>query len=140
MTLIRIVTPGVYNDSRDLPHTLVAGDTLETRAWYADELIRLGYAERALSITKEIQQEAPARAKSTSTKYQKEVDLNSTALGDLPGISDDLVEEMNKVGIYTYADLLGALEKGTLVNVPGIGIKKMQLLKKHFEFDGYGKK
>ncbi len=43
---IKINVPGVYNDQNLEAHTCNAGDVLETRAWYGQELIRIGCAEK----------------------------------------------------------------------------------------------
>ena len=69
---IRIIIPGVYNDQNLEAHTCKQGEGLETRPWYAQELIKLGYAEEFTPTAEEQAAEAEAKAAVEEVKPQEE--------------------------------------------------------------------
>lgn len=69
---IRIIVPGVYNDQNLEARTCKQGEGLETRPWYAQELIKLGYAEEFTPTAEELAAEAEAKAKAEQEKPKEE--------------------------------------------------------------------
>lgn len=124
---IVILKDGIYNDQNNNAQELKAGMELETKGWYAKALVGDGFAtfpkkEKPVPIVEEptFEEEKPLEA-SEAARFT-----------DLPGITEANEKALHEAGILTEIDLLQALSKGTLINVPTIGIKKAVRLKEHF--------
>jgi predicted flap endonuclease-1-like 5' DNA nuclease len=155
---VMIVKAGPYNDRRNVAHQCVPGDILETQDWYAKSLIDSGYADYLPATPPPDNPEPPEIAEvpahviagsdpvfdENGAMPETDPDIDpwytpSEAeapkpydFTKLPGIKPEIAEAIVNAGITDEAQLIAALEDGTLVNVPGIGIKKYQALKKYF--------
>ena len=118
---IRILVPGPYMTHANRAAALQAGDTLDTKDWYAESLIASGLAERV---------GAPAPVDFDTQVDSPAAEPPPFTLATLPHMTEAVLAELSERGVTDLKTLGAALEAGTLKNVPGVGAKTYQSWKK----------
>lgn len=137
---VRIIRPGIYSDGHGNPAYCEQGDLIEAKEWYAQGLVEYGYAERIAVFGGDLEADKETTAaKENQDEEGWEEEAESEILVDyekmLPRIvSPELSKELNRT-FTTEAEFIEAAKNGSLVNVPGIGIRKFHAIKKALGLD-----
>lgn len=120
---IKILVAGRYNGKELKACYREVGELLETGEGYGQSLIESGYAERAEGLT--TQTHSVDDAPQVEAKPAKPYDFTQ-----IKGISAEISEALHDKGIMTLDDFKAAIEAGQVIDVPGIGLKKLAAIKK----------
>ena len=119
---IRILVAGRYNGMDLKACHRDVGELLEVHEGYGQSLIDSGYAERCEDLTTQAHSvETDEKALQTARPYD---------FAQIKGISTEINEALHAKGITTLDGFKAAIEAGQVLDIPGIGLKKLAAIKK----------
>lgn len=120
MMKITILKDGRYNDYTLKSFDFKAGDVVRVRPPYGMSLIADGYAEEYVENRVTAAISAPEETKSV-VQYD---------FARIKGVSGEISDALHAIDVNTLDDLKAKIDSGDVLNIPGVGLKKLASIKK----------